>query len=313
MNKCKLSKAISSLNIKEIKLLLESGQCSLNGDGYERFSPLIECITSEVSRRRYGFDGKAARGFTHDEVDARKCEILEVLLRNGAKINAPFVSDHSNFVLRGETAVMLAARRGYLRCLRLLVESGADLTVVSRFKNTALIFSVEAEQVECVKYLAEHTPASMLNHRGQHGMTALMCATFFSGENRLLCMQHLIKSGVDVNATDADGKTALAIAVANGNTEAMTLLLQEKALVNSVSNDGLTVLSLALENATFSFATYKSVVGVVNKLFQYGADPTLSRRHRDFLHVAVMYVDNAMVKTLVKNAFPHWIVSGIET
>ncbi len=64
-------------------------------------------------------------------------------------------------------------------------------------------------------------------------------------------VEALIKAGVDVNAVNNDGLTALWVAARNGHTETVEALIRAGAdvnAVNAVNNDGLTALWLAARN-----------------------------------------------------------------
>ncbi len=64
----------------------------------------------------------------------------------------------------------------------------------------------------------------------------------------LLTVQNILTSGVEVNAKDYDGRTALGWAAYKGNTEIVKLLLDKDADVNAKTNKGVTALMLAVEN-----------------------------------------------------------------
>jgi eukaryotic-like serine/threonine-protein kinase len=73
---------------------------------------------------------------------------------------------------------------------------------------------------------------------------------FFSAaaDGDLETLQSLLKSGVDVNLKNADGKTALMIATDNGSLEEVQLLLQQGANVNVQDPEGRTPLAIAKQN-----------------------------------------------------------------
>ncbi|MHC4648880.1 MAG: ankyrin repeat domain-containing protein, partial [Planctomycetota bacterium] len=63
----------------------------------------------------------------------------------------------------------------------------------------------------------------------------------------LQTVQDLLTNGVEVNAKDYDGKTALGWAAYKGHTEIVKLLLDKGADVNAKTNKGVTALMLAAE------------------------------------------------------------------
>ncbi len=64
-------------------------------------------------------------------------------------------------------------------------------------------------------------------------------------DNFLMIVRELIKRGVDVNAKDADGNTALLLAVRQGHSRVVPLLLAKGADVNAHSKSGDTALKSA--------------------------------------------------------------------
>jgi ankyrin repeat protein len=55
----------------------------------------------------------------------------------------------------------------------------------------------------------------------------------------------MLELGVDVNARDADDRSALLLAVLNGRTDAVELLLAHGASVNAADRSGITPLQAA--------------------------------------------------------------------
>ncbi len=78
----------------------------------------------------------------------------------------------------------------------------------------------------------------------------------------------LLEQGVDVNATRADGATALLWAVHFNDTEMADLLMRAGAKVNAGDDHGVTPLALACENAN---------VAMVEKLLAAGANPNAAQ------------------------------------
>ena len=73
-------------------------------------------------------------------------ETVRELLRAGADVNA---RDR-----HGQTALMLAAHRGYRDMVEILVEGGADLNVTAKYNLSALMLAITAGHVEVARVLA---------------------------------------------------------------------------------------------------------------------------------------------------------------
>src|SRR5262245_11701097 len=78
----------------------------------------------------------------------------------------------------------------------------------------------------------------------------------------------LLNERVDVNATRADGVTALLYAVHWDDLEIVDLLLRAGSRVNAADDHGVTPLAQACENASLAMVT---------KLLQAGADPNAAQ------------------------------------
>ena len=277
MDKSVLIQAINERNVEKIKHLLESGQCLLKEDCNVENPPLLECVIPDPHS-----------GGIPNEEDAVRCEILKILVRHGAEINVQ---------VNGISASMLAANYGYLNCLRFLVESGADFTVESHNGRTALTMAVMNEEVECVKYLAKHLPLSTLNYKDKHGMSALMLAAYCESEMRLLCMQHLISAGVDLDLEGQFGFTASKFALYSCNNPAVKLLRQSGAAVSTVEN-----------NERFSPLTWAAMwpdFSMMSKLLQCAAEnPTFTQRDQGCLHRAFNIMRKPKIRALVMQGFP---------
>ncbi|KAK3759044.1 hypothetical protein RRG08_022033 [Elysia crispata] len=281
---------------------LKPEQRPLEGDNSERLPSVTECIISKSLYSGYGKSFLAQRCYDtpvdrHDHEDLIRCLLLKVALQCGVDVNAQ--SDLNQwfdfYPYVGLTAAMCAAKHGYTKCLRCLVECGADLDIESEDRETALTISVIEEHEECVKYLAETVTPPALNHQDILGRTALMLAVMSPGRKSFLSLQHLVAAGAELDLADEDGDTALTFAIFTKNMAALDLLLQSGSLVNTVSNHGETPLTFALQRCENQIAI---------KLLRFGADPTLSSRDWDCLHESMGVEPNSLVRALVLSGFP---------
>lgn len=81
-----------------------------------------------------------------------------------------------------------------------------------------------------------------INATDKDGETALMKASFF---NQPKVVNHLVDAGADVNIANNKGQTALILAAYEGNPEIIEKLLSAKPNVNAADNDGWTSLMMA--------------------------------------------------------------------
>lgn len=103
-----------------------------------------------------------------------------------------------------------------------------------------------------------------VNAKDNDGNTALMRAS--AGDNFEM-VRLLIKKGADLNARDNAGYTALIFASSKGDLELVTLLIKKGADVNASNNDGETPLMLA---------SLKGDIAMAQLLIKNGADVNIT-------------------------------------
>ncbi|MFH1113810.1 MAG: ankyrin repeat domain-containing protein [Pseudomonadota bacterium] len=136
-------------------------------------------------------------------------EAARLLLERGADINA---RDHG-----GVTALMDAVNHPEM--VELLLDNGADINAKDHSGMTALAWAVNDGRSETMK---------LLRTRGSKMTLAIAVSLRDTQE-----MMHLIQAGVDVNARDESGSSAVVAAVRMGDVELVKFLLD-----NGVRVDG---------------------------------------------------------------------------
>jgi ankyrin repeat protein len=153
----------------------------------------------------------------------------------------------------GNTALMNATQHGASASARLLLDAGADASIVSKPGFTAVHSATTLDapardallakkpDVNVASTMAGQVPTGTLalNH-----LTPLMFAAPY-GETATIA--RLLENGANVNARDIRGMTALMFTAAsdNQNLDAARLLIAKGADVNIKSNDGETALDWA--------------------------------------------------------------------
>jgi len=184
-------------------------------------------------------------------------DIIETFISNGADIN----SKNSE----GETALHLAARYGLIEITKSLLLNGADLNAYDNSGRNCLHTAVGSNEYELVKMLLNHCSiascqADEKNDENQVNFddrfdlvdskttddladTALIIAARLNFNE---IIQLLIEFNASVNATDAEGRSALHWCSKVNNLNGALLLIQAGANVNMQDNDEKTPLSSAL-------------------------------------------------------------------
>lgn len=142
----------------------------------------------------------------------------------------------------GKTAFHLAAAKGHVECLRVMITHGVDVTAQDTTGHSALHVAAKNGHPECVKKLLQSKcPAESTNSSGK---TALHYA---AAQGCLPAVQVLCEHKSPVNLKDSDGNIPLLLAVQNGHSEVCRFLLDHGADANSRDKNGRTALMLACE------------------------------------------------------------------
>ena len=175
---------------------------------------------------------KLSKGFWNDEGDFKSLEEIKSLLKKGADLEA---KDGD-----GETALLMAARRGHIEVVKYLVENGADLEAKDKDGDTALVGAAIWGKLDVVKCLAEC--GADLEAKDKDGRTALIKAANLVQFDVVKC---LAECGADLDVKDEDGRTALMIATCWGELDGVKCLAECGADLEAKDKDGRTVLDIA--------------------------------------------------------------------
>jgi ankyrin repeat protein len=122
------------------------------------------------------------------------------------------------------TPLMLAVRFQSADVISPLTAAGADIGIKHGDGWTALHYATKMGYIKGIRSLAEGASQAILNMRDAHMATALMIA---ANEGHHEAVAILMRAKCDFKIQDVKGRTALYIAVENGNAEAMRRLLED--------------------------------------------------------------------------------------
>ncbi|KAL6042126.1 Ankyrin repeat domain 29 [Balamuthia mandrillaris] len=212
---------------------------------------------------------------------------------------------------RGETALYVAAARGDLDMVNLLLGGGAGASCnlpIGEEGMTPLLIAASKGYLDVVKALVKNVVGSSSEDKGKKeqkrqqksyecnvnvalndGRTAIFLASM-NGHSDIV--RFLIESGADPNKT-TDGLTPLYMACYKGHYEAVQALLEHKEVdVNARACDGSTALFVAAR---------KGHTEVVSLLISKGADVNMvTQDGRSALFAACQYGHVNVVKTLLE-------------
>jgi ankyrin repeat protein len=142
--------------------------------------------------------------------------------------------DPSGADLQGTSALHWAAYREDIEMVRLLIDAGADVIAVNRYEYVPLYFAVGNGDAVMIRALLE--AGADPNWVDPTGETLLMSV---SRVGKVDAARALVEHGAAIDAGDTEyDQTALMMAVREGSTEIVGLLLDEGADPNAVTRVG---------------------------------------------------------------------------
>uniref|UniRef100_A0A2I2ZYT8 Retinoic acid induced 14 n=1 Tax=Gorilla gorilla gorilla TaxID=9595 RepID=A0A2I2ZYT8_GORGO len=132
----------------------------------------------------------------------------------------------------GKTAFHLAAAKGHVECLRVMVTHGVDVTAQDTTGHSALHLAAKNSHHECIrKLLQSKCPAESVDSSGK---TALH---YVKSKSEFIC-HFLLDHGADVNSRNKSGRTALMLACEIGSSNVVEALIKKGADLNLVDSLG---------------------------------------------------------------------------
>lgn len=138
--------------------------------------------------------------------------MVKLLIESGVNLNK-----QNN---TGETALFLAAHRGYVHIANMLLDKGADYLLSTNMKWSPLMEAADRGYLPIVKLLLSKDTVS-INQLSSDSFTPLMAAAT-NGHEELV--EFLLENGAIYNMENARGETALSIARENGHKSIVNIL-----------------------------------------------------------------------------------------
>lgn len=186
-------------------------------------------------------------------------EVLRSLLEGGLDINSQ--DPHG-----GQTALILACRRGHVSTTTLLLDWGATVNTRNNAESTALFEAVIGNHAEVVAVLLSK-PVLNVNEEHLHSAerTPLMFAV--RDDSVEIVCQLLQDPRIEINKRDLDGCTALTLAAKAGSFISVGYLLEHSAIdLNATDHTG---------NSALMHAAKRDHYQIVSCLLNAGANPSI--------------------------------------
>lgn len=172
----------------------------------------------------------------YEAVSNGNLAVVKILVEAGAELNQPIDEDD-------DTILLEAVSVGNLEIVKLLVESGADPNIWGE-SGTPLLVAVEGGELEIYEFLYSVVTNNKIKEMAnEHFLTCFSSALekreksnklveFFvdaASEGKLKKVREYIMNGINVNAINSEGESALINAAACGHTNVVKELLQANA------------------------------------------------------------------------------------
>ncbi|XP_072353410.1 ankycorbin isoform X3 [Scyliorhinus torazame] len=145
----------------------------------------------------------------------------------------------------GKSAFHLAATKGQVECLGVMLTHGVDLTVPDGSGYNALHLASKNSHQECVKKILQYKcPVECADSNGK---TALHHA---AGSGSILIVQLLSEHKCPINIKDTEGFTPLIQAAQSNHAEVCNYLTDQGADIDARDKNGRTAVMLACENGS---------------------------------------------------------------
>ena len=206
----------------------------------------------------------------------------------------PLQGEHEGHISSGlfskmiNTHLMVAASKGVIKEVELLLSLGADVNATGNARETPLHFAAQNGHQEMVEYLKEQ--GADINATVKDGRRPLHFAAQNGHQGIVVYLQ---EQGADINATVKDGRRPLHFAAQEGHQGIVVYLQEQGADIKTIDNTGMTPLHLAALNGHQA---------VVVCLLENGAD--INAKDEDSatpLHAVALFGYQSMVAYLLKN------------
>ncbi|XP_063906156.1 ankyrin-3-like [Zophobas morio] len=287
-----------------IKLLIEKGidvniQDEKNNNALH-YAAKAECEKEDIFELliekgiNVNFQNKSGTTALHLACENALCDVAKTLLESGASVNI-LDTDNNNalhyyvrtldrnlrkiFNQQWEETLQIAPEQGTAAIRTLLVENGVDVNAKNKNGMTPLLLTCTSKYIRCDIVQILLNCGALINLMDEEHNSALHYASNSEEYNQLI-INLLIKNGVDVNAQNKYGTTALQLACKNGVYGNIEILLEYDASIKITDENNQSALHYALE----SEADKKCVIKLLIEKELGASVNTLDKCNNNALH-----------------------------
>lgn len=177
---------------------------------------------------------------------AKDLKLVDYLIAKGLDINT--IDDDGNGIFN------YAAKGGNIEVLKTLKKRGVSTAKNTKTGENAVLFASQSRgaKLEVFPYL--ESIGINANVTNTKGITPLHNLVRSSSDVKIF--DYFIAKGVDPNAKDKEGNTALLNSISRNKLEAITYFAKKTKDINQTNKDGQSVLSLAVQNNSAEVVNY---------------------------------------------------------
>ena len=196
----------------------------------------------------------------------KSLKITEILIDYCKKNNLEKLKEFVNAANdQGVAPLHYASFRGEVPIIKLLIENGAEINIITKRKLNVIHYSAQGNKPNVLMYFYlqlknsknETDKYKLITDKDTGGSTPLHWAVYSVAEDLLLYLINLPifdseeKKMAFINQLDNDGNSALHLSVSSKSSRIAMKLLQNGAKSNLVNNKGETALQLAIHKKQF--------------------------------------------------------------
>ncbi|MBL7564106.1 ankyrin repeat domain-containing protein, partial [Legionella bononiensis] len=221
--------------IEQLAILKEYGATFNSTSPFDKHQSLL-------SEAIYSLLSSIYRGIVEDPRFANKLDVIEFLLKNGAKPGIQYGHGRTELHILSDNHNLRCSENAYQRIADLLIKYGIYVNAIDKEGNTALHLAARDNNLTAIRYLLGH--GADIDLRNKLGNIPLHLAAITDNPTAI---RYLVEHGADINCQNNFGNSPLYEAIANKSLDAVLLLINLGADVLISHDPSLPTLQVFLE------------------------------------------------------------------